>query len=147
MSSSPQQPDAAQNDEIAELRADIDRLARERAKDLQRISELENTVEDLQAKIEVLEDRAPDPSKKKYDEMDKSDKATVVREKLKKRAKATTGRAAMSYKDVLTIFDGHPSAGHAYDIMRSVGEAEGYDYDTDPEGQKRITVNLQKISL
>lgn len=113
---------------------------------LENVEGLATRVENLEVQVENLQDRAPDPSKKTYDEMDKSDKATVVRQKLKNRAESTTGKAAMSYKDVLTVFDGHPSAGHAYDIMRSVGEADGFGYDKNPEGQKRITVNLEKTS-
>jgi chemotaxis regulatin CheY-phosphate phosphatase CheZ len=113
---------------------------------LENVENLATRVENLEAKIEVLENRAPDPSQKAYEDMDKADKVTVVRQKLKDVAENTNGKAAMTYKDVLAIFDGRPSAGHAYDIMRSVKEVDGYDYGQNREGQKRITVNLKKTS-
>lgn len=120
-------------------RDDIERLHQERAKDRKRIAQLEETVENLQAQIDALEERAPDPERKQYEEMDKSDKATVVKEKLKRVAQNTDGRAQAKYKTVIEWFDGHPSPGHAYDIMKVAGMADGYNYGETPDGTKRLT--------
>lgn len=104
-----------------------------------RIDELETTVENLQAAVETLEDRAPDPNQKQYQQMDRADKATVVRSKLKDEATSTNGKAATTYKGVIRIFDGQPSAGHAYSIMETAAEVDGYEYGISPDGTKRLT--------
>jgi len=129
------------------LRNDIDRMARERAQDRARIAELAEVVENLQAEIDVLKDRAPSPSEKQYEQMSKADKAQVVRSKLKEEAKSRGGKAAVQYNDVIRMFDGRPSTGHAYDIIKTAAEAKGYDYNESPEGKKRLTVNLDKTEV
>lgn len=114
--------------------------ARERAAMRQRMTELESLVGELTERIQELEARAPDPGDQAYDAMDKSDKATVVRDKLYKQALATNGKDAIDYKDVMRIFDGNPSPGHAYDIMEKAGNAPGYNYADGPDGGKRLEV-------
>mgnify|MGYP000565406822 CR=1 FL=1 len=111
---------------------------------LENVEDLQRRVTELEAKVESIDDRAPDPSRMDYDSMDKADKATVVRSKLKAEAEATNGAAAATYKDVIRMFDGHPSAGHAYDLMRAAGERDGCEYDTAPDGSKRLTYNAKR---
>jgi multidrug resistance efflux pump len=105
----------------------------------ERIDELEDTVVELEAVVESLEDRAPDPSRLDYQNMDRSDKTTVIRSKLKAEADATNGTAKAEYKDVIRMFDGHPSAGHAYQLMEAAGGLDGCNYDESPDGTKRVT--------
>lgn len=109
---------------------------------LENVEHLDNRVTELEARLEAVEERAPDPAKKSYDAMDKADKATVVRQKLRSTAEATNGKAKMEYQDIIAVFDGHPSAGHAYDIMELAGKEQGYNYGKSPEGTKRLTFDL-----
>lgn len=100
---------------------------------------LEEENEELRAKVEVLEERAPDPSAQEYKAMDKHDKATVVQSKMRETAEATNGTASMQYKDVITVFNGKPSPGHAYDILEVAGQGDGFNYGEAPDGTKRLT--------
>lgn len=112
----------------------------EAAKDgMENVADLHRELENLRAEVELLEQRAPEPSKMDYDQMDKADKVTVVRQKLADEAEGTNGRAAITYKDVVRMFDGYPSAGHAYDLMEAAATDEGYSYGESPEGKKRLT--------
>jgi len=106
---------------------------------LENVENLANRVTELEAQVEALQERAPDPSRMDYDDMDKSDKATVIRSKLKAEADATNGRAKAEYKDVIRMFDGYPSAGHAYDLMEATAELDGCNYSQAPDGSKRLT--------
>lgn len=112
---------------------------------LENLEEMTARMEQLEAKTDALEERAPEPSKKQYEDMDRSDKATVVQSKLRKEAESTTGAAKAGYKDIIRMFDGHPSPGHAYDIMETAAEGEGFNQGTDPEGTKRLTFNKQRV--
>jgi len=109
---------------------------------LDNVQDLQERVAELEDRVTTVEQRAPDPSAKSYDEMDKSDKVTVLRSHLKQQAEGTNGRAALSYRDVIGVFEGHPSPGHAYDLMEQAATAEGFAYDTDYDGNKRVRVNL-----
>lgn len=136
----------AENNNGAVSRINIERFYRERAKDRQRITELEETIENLQDQIAMLKERTPAPFEKKYGQMTKGEKATVVRSKLKQEAKKTGGKAAVTYNDVIRMFDGYPSTGHAYNLMEVAAKKDGFDYEESPSGMKRLTVDLQKSS-
>lgn len=110
------------------------------------VEDLVTQVENLQAQVGVLEDRAPDPSRQEYDQLDRTDKAQVVRSKLKSEANATNGRAKMEYTDVVRAFDGHPSAGHSYDIMETAAEGDGYTLGKGPDGTKRLTFDARSVN-
>lgn len=108
--------------------------------DRQDINELQEEVQRLQHRVEVLEERTPSPSQKTYDEMDKDDKATVLREAMKREARKQGGTAMMKYKDVMRLFDNYPSAGHCYDIMERADEDENaFQYGEGPDGERRVT--------
>jgi len=108
----------------------------------ERITELEDTITELEAVVDKLQERAPDPSRMEYDDMSRDDKVTVIQSKLKAEADATNGTAKAEYKDVIRMFDGHPSAGHAYGLMEAVGEREGCNYSEAPDGSKRVTFRV-----
>lgn len=110
------------------------------------VEDLTERVADLEAQVEVLEDRAPSPDDQTYQEMDRMDKAAVVESKLQAEADATNGTAQMSYTDVVRVFDGRPSAGHAYDIMETAATADGISLGQDPDGQKRITYDDRRVN-
>lgn len=113
-----------------------ERMGRELAKLRKRITELEETVEEL-------EQRAPKPSAKSYEAMDRHDRVTVLRERMTDRARSNGGRYATDYDGVINIFDGHPSAGYAYTLMELAAEADGFDYGEAPDGTKRLTANVE----
>lgn len=109
---------------------------------VENVETLRSDLETTRAQLEQMKDRVPEPSRKAYDDMDKHDKVTVLRQKLKDQAENTNGTAYVQYKDVVRMFDGHPSPGHAYDLMETAAQAEGYNYGTNPEGEKRLTYTV-----
>lgn len=111
-----------------------------------RIDDLEDTVAELEAVVETLQERAPDPSRMDYENMSREDKVTVVCSKLRAEAEATNGAAKAEYKDVIRMFDGHPSAGHAYQLMEAAGEREQYNYGEAPDGSKRLTFRVGGVN-
>lgn len=98
-----------------------------------RVAELENLVE-------------PDPGKGEYDQLSKDRKVWRIRKKLAETAAEGRGAASMDYKDIMWLFDGHPSSGHCYNLMERAGEVDGYEYDKAPDGQRRITVELEGVN-
>jgi len=110
----------------------------------ERMNDIEQRPTELEARVETVEKRAPSPSDQTYARMDKSAKATVVRSKLRDEAEGTTGKASMKYRDVIRVFDGKPSPGHAYDIMDTAAEGDGFDLGTDGDGEKRLTFNARR---
>lgn len=111
---------------------------------LRNVEDIARRLEAAEERIDDLENRAPDPESKDYDAMDKADKATVVRSKLRREAESTSGAASVKYKDVIRTFDGRPSSGHAYDIMAAAASADGFEYGEAPDGTKRLTFDRQK---
>jgi TolA-binding protein len=107
--------------------------------DLQR---LEDDNEALRERVEDLEHRSPTLEERNYDELDKGDKATILHGKLRETATATNGKASLDYKSVMALWDGRPSPGHAYDIMRVAGTMEKTDYGEGRDGSKRVTIDL-----
>jgi predicted RNase H-like nuclease (RuvC/YqgF family) len=116
---------------------------RRKSNDLeQRVAELENTVADLETCVETLQERVPDPAMIKYNNMSRDDKITVVWSKLKAEADATNGAAKAEYRDVIRMFDGQVSTGHAYGLMEAVGSRDGCRYAVGPDGVKRVTFRV-----
>jgi hypothetical protein len=107
-----------------------------------RVESLENRV----AELEELVD--PDPGGKEYDQLTKDQKVHRVRTALVEQADDTrNGKAKMNYKEVMWLFDGHPSPGHAYDLMERAGELDGFAYDTAAgEGEKRVRVDIDGVN-
>lgn len=106
------------------------------------VESMVDRIDDLEATVERLESDTVDPDAREYSRMDKHEKAAVVRQKLREVAKNTGGKAAYNYKDVIRVFDGQPSSGHAYDIMDVAGQADRFEYGEAPDGSKRLTVDL-----
>lgn len=107
--------------------------AAERMNDLsERVAELEQVVD-------------PDPGSQDYQQMTKAQKVHRLRVALLEQA--DDGKIpSMKYKDVLWLFDGHPSAGHCYDLMERAAEADGYYYDTNEGGEKRVRVKPDGVN-
>lgn len=98
------------------------------------------------AELQELVD--PDPGATEYQQLTKPQKVSRVRSALVEEAEKRGGRAALHYDDVKWLFDGHPSAGHCYDLMERAAELDGFAYDrpSGDGGQKRVRVNLDGVN-
>lgn len=112
---------------------------------IENIDELGQRIDDLEADIQSVEERVAEPGQMEYTQMGKAEKATVVRSKLKREAEATSGRSAAEYKDIIRMFDGQPSAGHAYNLMDAAAQVDGYAVGKSPDGTKRLTCTLEAV--
>lgn len=113
-----------------------------------RLEELAEENERLRYRIAELESKVdPDPHTKAYDDLERPEKVRLVREELVRRGDArTTGKAEMDYTDVMwSVFDGHPSPGHVYDLMELAANEDGFQYGTF-NGDKLIRVNTAEVN-
>jgi TolA-binding protein len=106
------------------------------------LRELQAENADLRERVEELEQRSPTLEDRDYEQLDKGDKATILHGKLRETATATNGKASLDYKAVIALWDGRPSPGHAYDIMRVAGTMEQTEYGEGRDGSKRVTIDL-----
>jgi regulator of replication initiation timing len=113
------------------LSEEVDRLQEENEKLQERVSSLEEIV-------------SPDPGAVGYEQLTREQKVFRVRRALVEEAAQSRGAASMNYKDVKWLFDGNPSNGHVYDLMKLAAELDGFDYQTDPA--HRIVVNLGDVN-
>lgn len=98
-------------------------------------------VEERLARIEEL----ADPDGLEWERMDRSEKVRRVRQHLVNRAKKRDGKASLDYREVIALFDGHPSDGTAYSLMEAAGTKDGFDCGTRHGGNKRVTVDLGRL--
>jgi len=103
-------------------------------------------LEERVAELEGLVD--PDPGSTSYEQLTKPQKVHRVRSALVEEAEKRGGRAALQYDEVKWLFDGHPSAGHCYDLMERAADMDGFAYDrpSGDGGQKRVRVNLDGVN-
>lgn len=114
----------------------------ERARDLE--AENDQLREELAELREVVN---PDPARTDYDSLSKDQKVYRVRRFLvEQAASSATGKSQLSYREVLTLFDGHPSAGHAYDLMDAAANLDGFAYGKNADGEKRVRVELDAVN-
>lgn len=113
----------------------------------ERVWELQDENEQLRDRVAELEQVVdPDPGSVNYEQLTKSQKVHRVRVALvEKAAREHNGKTRMDYNDVVWLFDGNPSPGHAYDLMERAGELDGFEYDKPDGGNKRITANLDAV--
>lgn len=127
----------------------------EHAKDRQRISALEAENERLREELAALRSSVnPDPTGKAYDEMDRTDRVFKLRMALVRKAEQGSGKAAMDYNAVLSLFDNRMAAGTAYKDMKAAADwdaetqtshKDGFTYDPHGGENKRILVNLDAV--
>jgi len=120
-----------------------------------RLDAMSNWNEDLREENEALRERVaeleelvdPDPGAVSYENLTKEQKVFRVRKVLAERAGRSNGKAAMGYKEIIALFDGHPSPGHAYDLMKRSSKLAGYDYDQagGGRGNKRVRVEIDAV--
>lgn len=133
---------------LDEMEARMDAIARGNAYLRERVDELESENDALRGKLaELGEVVDPDPGRQDYDSLSRAQKVHRLRRTLvEQAAQSTTGRSKMEYKDVMWLFDGHPSAGHVYDLMREAGNLDGFRYEERDERPNRITANLGAVN-
>jgi len=139
--------DSVSREEFEEVFRLVEALQRKLNVRDERINELESDVDRLNNRVVELENLVdPDPGHANYGNLGKDEKVWRVRKKLAEMAATRNGKQAMSYRDVMMLFNGHPSAGHCYNLMERAGELDGFEYDANPEGEKRLTVNLDGVN-
>ena len=112
----------------------------------ERVNDLEEENDHLRGELaELREVVNPDPGRTDYDSLSKGQKVHRVRRYLVEQAATSpTSRSQLKYKEVQTLFNGNPSAGHAYDLMQAAGNLDGFDYAE--SGEKRVRVNLESVN-
>lgn len=137
------------SDDIGTLQSLVEALRRKLTAHGDRLEALETENDQLRERIAELEQVVdPDPGSVEYEQLTRPRKVHRVRKALAENAaNSHTGKASMEYSDVIWLFDGQPSAGHAYDLMELAAELDGYSYD-EPNGggQKRVRVNLEAVN-
>lgn len=128
----------------SEIEPRLDALARAKMHAQDRIDELEDENERLRERVaELSKIVAPDPERTEYESLTRPQKVHRLRVALVEQAATqANGKSMMTYRDVQWLFDGQPSAYHAYTIMELAGELDGFSYDTDQGDQIRILANL-----
>jgi predicted nuclease with TOPRIM domain len=127
-----------EHESVTDLLAELDALE-------SRISNIEDRLRDVERVVSA-------PDRLEWTEMSKDQKVFRVRQKLVELASNQDSTASLHYDDVQMLFNGQPSAGHAYNLMEAAGEANGFSYDRagggldSTDGQKRIRVNLADVN-
>jgi len=112
---------------------------------MKRLGEENDRLRDRVAELEQLVD--PDPGSVAYEQLTREQKVHRVRVALLEQANA--GKSPiMKYDEVQWLFDGKPSAGHAYTLMELAAESDGYVYETGGHGsgQKRLRVKPDAVN-
>jgi len=128
-----------------ETLSDANRRAIDHLQD--RVDALEAEKDTLRERIDELEDLVvTDLDAMSYEQLTKRDKVRAIREHLGDEAESTpNGKASMTYREVWALFNGQPSPGHAYDLMRIAGDGDGYSYEEyDGDRTNRLTVNAKQ---
>lgn len=119
------------NKRIGKLESENDELRQENERLTERVAELEAAVD-------------PDPTGKAYKEMSRDEAVRKIRETVLEQAQRShSGKAQMTYKEVLALLDHEPSVGHAYNLMERAGREDGFQY-TDNNG-KVIQANSEGV--
>lgn len=81
-----------------------------------------------------------------YKNLSRAAKLKEIREKLKSKAEQNTNsKAAMDYNDVIWLFDGHPSPGHASELVTKAGDSPGFNFQETEDRNNRVIVDLEKL--
>lgn len=111
----------------------IDRVA-------DRIERVEHAVADNATDIEDVHARLAGAA---YDDLTPQEKELKLARALETKARRYDGKAAMTYDEVLAVFDHDPAPGTAYNLMERVGRDTGFNYEDGPNG-KRVTVDAER---
>lgn len=119
---------------------------------LQKVNEQEETIEaqqeeleDLRGEVRALSARTVEASD--FDDLDRDTRVGAIREHIINRAQEQGGRAALDYNGVMwEVFDGEPSKGYCYKLMRLAAQGTGYGIRDPAEGNKQLIVNLDAMN-
>jgi len=119
---------------------------------LQTVNELQDTVdaqadyiENLEQRVQELESAQPDATD--YNGLDRDDKVGLVRAHLVHKANELNGKAQLAYHGIQwEVFDGEPSVGHCYTLMKRAAQERGFTEGTDADDNKTVKVQTAKIS-
>jgi len=131
--------------DVNELRKIVDALRRRTRHLRDRVEELETENEKVRGRLRTIERVVdPDHAGTEYAEMTRAEKVYKLRVALVRQALDNNGTWAMDYNAVQALFNGYPSADHAYDLMSVAGDMAGFGYGDPPNGggNKRVTVKI-----
>lgn len=113
-----------------------------------RMDHLQSQIDELQDEVSLLRTTTDtDRGSINYDAMSKSEKVREVRLAVLRRAEdRPNGKAAMTYREVMTFFDDHPSPGHCYDLMRDAGNLDGFEYNEREDAMNQIRVDRDSVN-
>ena len=145
--------------DLADLQARVEALHRKSSALREDVWQLEEENERLRERVADLEELVdPDPGATEYEDLSKPRRVYRLRKALvEQAASAATGKAAMTYNDVKWLFDGLPSDGYCYELMK---RAAGWDPDTQTAtfdgfgygrpsgdgGDLRVTANIGAVN-
>jgi len=112
------------------------------------VEDLERSNNELTRQVDELKELVnPDPGNVEYEQLTKAQKVRRIRQTLVDNA-GNRGVSQLKYKEIMMLFDGHPSPGHCYDLMERAAEAEGFAYDSAGQGngEKRIRVKADDVN-
>lgn len=135
-------------DRVDDLEGRVDALNRARIYLQDRVEDLETENAQLRDRLADLEEIVdPDPASRDYTELSREQKVHRVRRALVEQAATQqTGKTSMAYDDVQWLFDGHPSPGHAYDLMELAGNLAGFEHVDPDDRQQQIRVDLDAVN-
>lgn len=126
---------------------DIAKSAKQESLDLrEEIENLEEQVERQQFRLGKFQVVIDALDEEPYDRLSKDEKVARIRNELIERAeRSRNGVAALDYEDIVWgVFDGQPSARHAYDLLELAADHETLEELSDP---RRVSVNLDEANL
>ncbi|KYH24194.1 hypothetical protein HAPAU_36650 [Halalkalicoccus paucihalophilus] len=128
---------------IEQLREDLsdykEYVGQHHARMNQRIATLEEDNDRLTERVAELEAQLdPDPNGKEYESMSRDERVHKIRTTLFEDAQHRhSGKSQMTYKEILRLFDNHPSDGYAYKLLTLAGAEEGFEY-ADSNGTGKV---------
>lgn len=130
-------------DDIEELAVLVDALHRKINTVAGHLDEIDERLADIEAVVDTDLDAVA------YQKMTKQDKVREIRAYLYDLGtRSAKGKASMDYREVRAMFNGRPSPGHCYDLMKLAGGAEGFGYDdaSREDRNKRIIVKTDAVN-
>lgn len=129
--------------DVEELQTLVEALRRKINTVAGHVDEIDERLSEIEAVVDTDLDAVA------YERMTKQDKVREIRAYLYDLgSRSAKGRASMDYREVRTLFNGRPSPGHCYDLMKLAGGAEGFEYDdaSREDRNKRITVETEAVN-
>jgi TolA-binding protein len=140
-----------QQDRIDELQEQLARHSQQRAEDRRQIRDLEDSVDRLEDDLdEALETAVANSLRlseedrdRPYEQHSKDAKIGMVREHaFRKAVDRSTQKARLEWSDVKwEVFDGEPSPGHCYDLLREAGGPDGFEHKKPDSGNEHLAVD------